>query len=159
MSEDQKKELRLKKKDVYKMVKHYRSHTQSAKLKSIHFSLSEILRLFVDNKILDQKKLNNAYIGDINSYGVRLYLGAHVDDSTCPSKPQYKGHSTVIICNTTRDTKGFRDMLNHNKSDSGNGALAPGLYNDEGLDMGTICPPECPPTEEGYDIEHCSDCD
>lgn len=140
---DQDKELRLKKADVKAMVDQYRNFETKEKIKFAHFHLQEILDLLVDNHILDKEKLQAALPQNLKDYGLKLYLGNHCDDRYCPGKPEYRGHNTIIICNTKADSAGyFRDMLDDSKNDS----IVLAGYQD-GLDLAQICPPECPDDE------------
>jgi len=141
-------ELRLKRSDVKTMVTQYRDIKGENKLKFAHFNLKEIFDLLVDNKILDKEKLSQATNGNTKNYGLKLYLGNHRDDRYCPGKPNYKGHNTIIVCNTELNSGRFVDMLDDNKEDDNNSVIILGYekkdnYGD-GLDMAQICPPECP---------------
>lgn len=147
LNDPQKKfELRLKKSDVEKMVNQYRSTRAPEKLKFAHFNLKEILDLFVDNKILDRKKLDLSMLVDVKKRGLKLYLGHHLDGTYCPGKPGYKGYDTIVACNSKLlDDGRFEDMLDDTKDYDNDSVIFLGYDpSGEGLDMAQICPPECP---------------
>ena len=149
LNDPQKKlELRLKRSDVETMVNQYRSIRAQRELKLAHFNLKEIFELFIDNKILDREKLELAKLVDVKKHGLKLYLGNHLDERYCPGKPTYKGHNTIIACNTEFRSGRFEDMLDDTKDNDNDSIIITGYEKNDpygdGLDMAQICPPECP---------------
>ncbi len=146
---------RFFKKDVRDMVKEYRKdHPSKKDLKYTHFTVKEILQLFIDNKIVDPNQTINQQTSNLDNHGVKLYLGKHFKPETCRQRGRYLTHSNIIICNTKivdKDKFYFKDMLD-DKDDKHSFTMA---GENDGLDMGHICPPDCaiPQTTE-YDVAY-----
>ena len=143
--------LIINKDKIKKMVTKYRTiHTVDPNcLKFIHFNLKEIIVLFIDNQVIDPTISINSQLDDLDNKGLKIYLGNHVDASSCPENPDptkpnpYLHRDTAIICNTKLDVPN-RTWVDQLKE------VAP-LVNSisvlgagEGLDRGSICPPNCP---------------
>jgi len=130
---------RFKRKDVKDMVQYHRNNAPFKKLHYSHFKLEEILNLFKDNGVIDFTTPLQSQLVTIKRHGVKLYPGVHFKLETCLGKPEYLKHSNIIICNTEIDSNNcYNDMLDDNKYHS----ITMAGEND-GLDMGKICPPEC----------------
>jgi len=147
---------------VKKMVQTYRKKYEiiSDLLHYSHFGVEEILKLFIDNKVLKPEALSmimeapEGYEG----FGIKIYLGNHFDLTTCPqTNAHYEKKNTTILCNTKiKDSKKhlYLDMLTDNKDSV---ALSTGGY---GLDQTAICKPDCadgeipthPNPQDGYDV-------
>ncbi|SHN07388.1 hypothetical protein [Mucilaginibacter sp. OK098] len=126
------------------MAQKYRANhnTDPNCLKFIHFSLKEVIQLFIDNEVIDSTKTIDAQMNGLQFFGFKIYLGNHVDLLTCPPSAiipnPYLGMDTAIICNTQLDvaSKTWKDQLKPGTSVTILGA-------GEGLDRGSICPPNC----------------
>lgn len=132
---------------IKKMVDKYRSDRIKDKnsLKFAHFTVLDILVLLYNNGIIaDPSPISNR----IEKFGIKVYLANHANDpDTCPigrerrlvGKKHYLDSDTVVICNTKiDDTKTYKDMLDKHNWVGLAGA-------GDGLDKGSICPPDCPP--------------
>lgn len=159
----------FKKAVVKKMVKTYRGKYENLEvLKSAHFTVDEVITLFIKNGILPEevKKMIKIPNQGAKKYGVKIYMGTHTDHITYGDRGDYNGMDTTIMCNTIVYSKNhYLDMLDDKKSDEikyiaipiskKDGEINPG----DGLDQATICPPDCPKEEcpspnpsDGYDL-------
>jgi len=142
------------------MVQHHRKEKNQKDLKYAHFYLKDILKLFINNKVLPDNinELISRSIDHpkINNHGVKIYLGRHAKLDTCPTpaagsrlKPDdYLNSATTIIVTTNlqkvagNTKKGFRDMLTIPTASEEHYVLIPGFKNDgQGLDKAEIEPP------------------
>jgi len=147
----------FKKDEVKEMVNAYRKLIDPDKdLKFAHFTVYEILELFVDNKIIPKAVLSQINKpSETTEYGVKIYIGRHSTERTCPTGRinDYLNRNTAIICNT--EILGFKkylDILDNTKSIS---MAVPGP--GDAIDQATICPPDCPEgtytnPSDGYDV-------
>lgn len=73
---------------IVDMVKEYRkNHSIDPNcLKFIHFNLQEVIQLFIDNGVLDPDEALSDQMdeGGLGGYGLKIYLGNHVNNSTVP---------------------------------------------------------------------------
>lgn len=143
---------RFKRKDVKDMVQEYRNeHFSPSDLKFTHFTVKEILELFIDNGIIDKNRTLVDQMNVLDTKGVKMYLGKHFKPETCQEMPHYLTFSNIIICNTDivdAKKRHFKDMLDDTKHHS---FMLAGV--NEGLDMGHICPPDCAdPDGAEYDV-------
>ncbi len=140
-SSDKRFSGKLDAKTVKKMVDAYRKPTKPKKpINFAHFSVKEVLDLFIDNGIIESYT-DGARPRPAEGFGLKIYLGNHVDSTTCPTKyPEYEGHDTTILCNTLIKGDGdFHDILRNDVS------ILLALPDEEyGLDQTFICPPACP---------------
>ena len=145
----------ITRKQVEKMVDEYRQNRvmDDYSLNFAHFSAIEILDLFVANGVITG--FTPAQLPQFPQFGMKVYMANHgqYKDTVPADKPNYLGYDTVIICNTTlTDADGvWVDMLTNGKDS----VTVVGA--GDGVDKGTICPPDCPPPagtdEQQYDIE------
>ena len=158
------------KRDVVKnMVQGYRKQVVNNPdaLKYSHFNAFEVLKLMIKNKVIPETLASavEAEIDHIKQYGVKIYLGSHVNDITLPEMPEsrpgapvydmkYKNKTTTIVCTTIIEhgiaQNEFRDMLDNKK-----GCLF--CVNDDidegdGLDQAEIEPPYHSYGDDCYDI-------
>ena len=154
----------LKKDAVRDMVQTYRKkHKLDDSLHFAHFTVKEIMTLFVQNQILPKEVLDLIIDTSPNKekYGVKIYLGTHINRSSFGETSRYRYFDTTIICNTIIEKPNFyADMLdNKANNDQSLYVSLPVAYSDEigsgdGLDKANICPPDCPEpiTDDKYDI-------
>ncbi|WP_113639323.1 hypothetical protein [Nubsella zeaxanthinifaciens] len=122
-------------------------------LKYAHFKIEDILQLCVNNKILPETvltQIEKPTDPKAKGYGLKIYLGIHLDGTYPSDKPDYKGATTTILCNTQIiEGKGFKDMLKHTDP-----SILNKLGDDEGtgLDRAEIEPPYHDNGGEDYDI-------
>ncbi|WP_199136175.1 hypothetical protein [Pedobacter sp. ASV12] len=163
----------IKKDDIKQMVRHYRgANVLKKKMKYAHFRLEDVLELFVKNEVLPKKIIdlinNDAEVkSHIKKYGLKIYLGKHKIQRTCPTdgqaKPEdYLNKVTTILCNTdlkestvlSGPFKGFKDMLKDNKFLLVGAERATTTDPGDGLDQAEIAPPFNAADEEIYDIDN-----
>jgi hypothetical protein len=150
--------LRVGKQTIKDMVTGYRTiHAGDPNkcLKFIHFNLQEVIQLFIDNGVLDSEvPLSDQLDQDgLAIYGLKIYLGNHVDATTIPpndpgSTYSYLHKDTAILCNTVLTNRTWIDQLD-DSADAGNSISI--LGTGDGLDRGSICPPSCPTTPASVD--------
>ncbi|MDB5139774.1 MAG: hypothetical protein JWR12_1690 [Mucilaginibacter sp.] len=133
---------RINKKMVIEMVNYYRANRRkdANSLKFAHFTALEVLNLFADNGIINQ--LTNDQILKATPFGAKIYMASHANDAaTCPAgrETQYLNYDTTIICNTSFDGQTWNDLLADGQSSVSLAGAG------DGLDKGSICPPDCPP--------------
>lgn len=150
---------RFNKKAVFKMVNDYRKEKDPKKdLMYSHFPLDEILKLCIDNGVLDASKTIESQLESSAANGLKLYLGKHRIDLT-GNYEKYKGFNTIVICNTqliSKDDYKYEDLLVDKKHSVSIG-IPSFSSRGQALDMTNICPPDCV-TEEQYDIGLCRTC-
>lgn len=141
---------------VKKMITKYRKNHEKdpSALKFVHYSVAEVLALFCNNGILDKKLFTWADFDFFKQYGLKIYTANHYDASTCPPgrndsiKPgNYLNKDTAILINTRLEGKKWVELLIEDENSISI------LGSGEGLDKGTICPPDCPPASDpdGYE--------
>lgn len=147
----------ITKDQISTMVKKYRKDRKKDKdsLHAAHFTVLEILSLFVANKVIPA--LSAEQETQAKKFGVKIYVANHAGDrDTCPAprREQYKDSDTVVLCNTELfDITGkyiWKDMLKESEFVSVPGTGDEGM----GLDRGSICPPDCPGTLDGDGYDH-----
>lgn len=142
--------LIIDKKTISEMVKAYRQKhaADPDAVKYIHFNMKEVIQLFIDNAIVDKDRPLNDQLGNLDVFGLKIYLANHTAASNCPpgQEAQYLHKDTVILCNTALNnaTKTWEDQLKSSsaKTDENNAVVILGA--GEGLDRGSMCPPNCP---------------
>lgn len=151
----------LDKGTIKDMVMTYRSNHSSDKncLKFIHFSLDEVISLFIKNGMIDPDIPISEQTDNLPGFGLKIYVGTHMTKydtppSTATVNP-YIGKDTAILCNTLCNNRTWEDQLKVASAD-GN---APGNFVtitalSIGLDKGSICPPDCPPSADAYGFFH-----
>src|SRR6185503_266022 len=152
--------LVVNKEVIRQMVQTYRDNHRAdpSCLKCIHFNLKELIHLFIDNDAMDATKLLSDQLDNLEYWGAKIYLGNHYDLSTVPPRDMdpnpYLHMDTAIVCNTKLNaaTMVWEDQLK-DTSANGNSVSIPGA--GDGLDRGSICPPNCPtipstPGADGY---------
>jgi hypothetical protein len=149
-------------KDVIKtMVQTYRTkHAADPNcLKFIHFNLYEVFQLFIANGILSSTDTVANVLTTLPIYGLKIYLGNHYDLTTCPEMAEdpnpYLNMDTAIVCNTKLDipSRTWIDLLvDSNTAALNNSVTIAGMGTntaaDDGLDRGSLCPPNCPPATD-----------
>ena len=150
------------------MVLKYRdNHKQDPNcLNFIHFSLNEVIQLFIDNNMIDPNVPVSGQLFGLQYLGLKVYLGTHVDKDDCPPSTidpnPYITMDTAILCCTKLDVtkKMWRDQLviSLPKPDKLKGKSETNFVSltalGEGLDKGSICPPDCPPKQDAYGFFH-----
>ncbi|TCC93429.1 hypothetical protein EZ428_01260 [Pedobacter frigiditerrae] len=152
----------VNKKMVKDMVQAYRKKYEiiGDLLHFSHFGIEEILKLCIDNGVLDKNVLSmvKPVPADYEGFGIKIYIGNHFNQTTCPSSSlHYEKMNTTILCNTKiKSSKNhlYLDMLTDNKDTV---AISTG---GNGLDQTAICKPDCaggqvptpPEPADGYDV-------
>ena len=133
---------------VAKMVKKHRGNDPlKTKLHYSHFTVTEIIELFKDNRVLPESICDQLATAEslkhMKKFGLKIYLGKH-DETTCPpGNPGYNKHTTTILCNTVIEGNTvYRDLLESEK----NSISLPAFKKDPDpyLDQTNICPPDVP---------------
>ncbi|MEE1946154.1 hypothetical protein VRU48_13610 [Pedobacter sp. KR3-3] len=133
---------------VKEMVKGYRKDpTNGDPLRYSHFTIHEVLSLFVANNVLnglitEADLVKNEEV--FKKYGLKIYLGRHVSETSLDGLPpeikgDYKNKITTILCNTEVN-RGFFDILkkkNFVAYAEGRKSVEPG----QALDQAEIAPP------------------
>lgn len=136
-------------KTVKKMVYAYRLTHRSDPyaLKFTQFDIVEVLKLFVENKILSQGSFDNVIKenGDLSNHGMKIYLGTHTEIEDCPDRHRkFLNHDTPILCTTklveskdedNNTVKKWVDMLEDNEDSI--------IYSYSAKDKTYPCPPTC----------------
>ncbi len=139
---------RIKREEVMGMVQNYRDENKTEqKLFYAHFSLAEILDVFVDNKVLPPdliKDINSQATQDfIKNFGFKIYIGKYGVKGPAPVEASYKGHLTTIVCNTNFSHKfHYVDKLNTKEAILIATAKKKNPGDPPYLDQANICPPE-----------------
>ncbi len=151
----------LDKGTIKDMVMTYRSNHSSDKncLKFIHFSLDEVISLFIKNGAIDSNVPISQQMNNLPGFGLKIYVGTHMTKydtppSTAATNP-YIGKDTAILCNTQLNSLKWEDQLkpaSADGNDTGNFVTITALA--IGLDKGSICPPDCPPSADAYGFFH-----
>lgn len=152
--------LMVDKGTIKEMVTGYRvkhSTTDPNYVKFIHFNLKEVLQLFIDNGIIKSADSVASQLNNLQFYGLKIYMGTHTAEDNCPVNPDptkpnpYLGRDTAILCNTELDvpSRTWKDQL---KDTTPGVSSVSVLGTGDGLDQGSICPPDCPgsPDPNGY---------
>jgi hypothetical protein len=130
---------------VHTMVNNHRKNDpNNEKLWYAHFSLQEVLDMFVTNEVLPEDLINKlkeqATIDFVKPYGFKIYLGKYASVLPHYMNQEYKNRVTPILCNTEiiKDQH-YKDILKSKK----NLLLMPGklLEDTPYLDQANICPP------------------
>ena len=140
---------------VSQMVKNHRANDSAGeKLWYAHFSMSEILDLFIKNGLLPDS-IGANFKNEIAAYGLKIYLGKYGTGISSPSggHANYKDRVTTILCNTVIvKNNHYKDMLTPKQ----NSLLIAGLkFEDDELpylNQANICPP---PFDGGLDQPQC----
>ncbi|MGV3546554.1 MAG: hypothetical protein ACO1N4_05780 [Pedobacter sp.] len=146
---------------VKKMVHDYRrKHKANNVLHYAHFTVREVVTLFVRNKILPETVLKEIKGSTEKSeeYGLKIYMGTHEDPKLYGLGSNYKHKDTTILCNTKIVKENYYlDLLDDFPS-----ALVSRkdeINEGDGLDVATVCPPDCaeeepeePNPKDGYDV-------
>jgi len=128
-------------------------------LNFIHFNLQEVLQLFIDNGAIDSSVPLVDQMSYLKYWGLKIYLGYHTSTSNCPDDSghnpnRYLKKDTAILCNTKLNTatKTWEDQITSDPAEGEKANYVSLLGAGDGLDRGSICPPNCPPTPDyaGY---------
>ena len=112
-------------------------------LRFIHFSLQEVIQLFIANEVIDSTVFTEDQLDAMGKYGLKIYLGNHTKINNCPdNNPAYLNKDTAILCNTLLTNNIWSDLLKDTVTVANSISISGA---GEGLDRGSICPPNCPP--------------
>ncbi|CAN5509430.1 hypothetical protein BH09BAC6_BH09BAC6_26530 [soil metagenome] len=150
---------------IKEMVRTYRfNHSPNDPdcVKFIHFNLREVLELFIKNEVINPDASINSQLDTVQYCGFKIYMGNHYNIDTCPQMAAtvpagtanpYLHKDTAIICNTYLDplTGTWKDKF----AAAPTGDYVSVASAGEGLDRGSLCPPNCPGTPDplGYKYE------